>query len=136
MSHADTEILLAANPTIDWRLAPLDGERALGLLDLCGISPAVALSLLQAYQRLVRVLPVGEERRALPLLQRGLHSAIQIASVPRHRFERLWAELFPGEELLAAAVHRAAQGRRSLLLHRHMNDLQANEPHYRAARFK
>jgi hypothetical protein len=128
--------LLAANPATDFRLAVLDDEATRRALDFGGFSPDVALPLLEAYQRLLRVLPSGEEQRALPLLEIGLHSAIQIAGIPRHEFERRWAELFPGEEALAVTVHRTAQSRRGVLLHRHMNVIQHNEPHYRTARFK
>jgi hypothetical protein len=136
MDCSELRALLAANPAIDFRLAVLDDETTQRALDFGGLSPDIALPLLEAYQRLLRVLPVGEEGRALPLLEIGLHSAIQIAGMPRHEFERRWAELFPGEEALAVTVHRTAQSRRGVLLHRYMNVIQRNEPHYRTARFK
>ena len=93
-------------------------------------------SLLKAYQRLVRILPIGEERRALALLESGLHSAIQIASLSRDEFARRWEALFPGEGSLGLAVHDAAIRRRGELVLHHIDRVQHNEPHYRAARFK
>jgi hypothetical protein len=128
--------LIEANPSVDWRFVALDGEQTQSTIDLRGLPPNTALRLLRAYQRLVRILPIGEEHHALPLLASGLHSAIQIASIPQRQFERHWAELFPGDEALAVTVYRVALGRRSDLLHRHMNNIQRNEPHYRTARFK
>lgn len=132
---ADIQRLVAANSGIAWRSVSLDGgfERT---LHLCEMESAAAISILKAYQRILRILPPTEEQRAIPLLESGLHSAIQIAGMPQQHFERHWASLFPGEEALGERVYRAALKRRSELLHRHINDIQRNEPHYRAARFK
>ena len=128
--------LLAANPSVDWRAIRLGSDQARSGIDCNGMAHDAAVPLLMAYQRLVCILPPTEDHRAIPLLESGLHSAIQIASLPQHQFERHWASLFPGEEALGLRVYRAALSRRSALLHRHMNELQRNEPHYRAARFK
>lgn len=128
--------LIEANRTVGWRTIALDGPGTLGALDWRELDPKAMEPLLKAYQRLVRILPPGEERRALPLLEIGLHSAIQIADIPRDEFARRWGALFPGEGALGLAVHRAALRRRSELLLHHINDVQRNEPHYRAARFK
>lgn len=133
---AELQHLIEANPTVDWRAIALDDPRALDALEWRGLERAAMLPLLQAYQRLVRVLPAGEERRAWPLLESGLHSAIQIAGLPRDEFIRRWSALFPGEEALGLAVHGAALSRRSELLPRYIDNIQRNEPHYRAARFR
>ena len=128
--------LIEANPSVDWRAAALDGPGSADVLAWGDLEPKVMTPLLKAYQRLVRILPVGEEARALPLLESGLHSAIQIASLPRDEFARRWAALFPGDDDLGLAVHRAALARRGELVLQHINNVQRNEPHYRAARFK
>src|SRR5678815_5697765 len=122
--------LIVANPSVDWRAI------ALGALDWCEQEPAVMLPLLKAYQRLLYILPASEDRRALPLLESGLHSAIQIADIPEDEFARRWAALFPEDVALGEAVHRSALGRRSTLLLHHIHNVQSNEPHYRIARFK
>jgi hypothetical protein len=136
MAQLDLRTLLAANLSTDWREVAIDDAAERGLLQHCGLPSTTTLALLKAYQRVIRILPKGEEHRALPLLESGLHSAIQIASIPKHAFERHWASLFPGEEALGLTVYRAALSRRSQLLHRHLHEIQRNEPHYRAARFK
>lgn len=132
---AKLQCLIEANPSVDWRTIAL-GDAAPDAMDLRGLDPEAMTPLLKAYQRLVRVLPPSEERRALPLLESGLHSAVQIAEFPRDEFARCWAALFPGEDELGIAVHRAALSRRGDLLLHHVNKVQRNEPHYRAARFK
>jgi hypothetical protein len=134
-ASAEVEFLIRRNAAIDWRAIALD-RAGLDALDWLDLEPAEMTPLLKAYQRLVRILPPGEERRALPLLESGLHSAIQIAELSRDEFLRRWAALFPGEDALGRAVHRAALGRRGELLLHHINKIQSNEPHYRAARFK
>lgn|SRR5678815_2400137 len=128
--------LIEANPSVDWRAIALGDRSALDALDWCEQEPAVMLPLLKAYQRLLYILPASEDRRALPLLESGLHSAIQIADIPEDEFARRWAALFPEDVALGEAVHRSALGRRSTLLLHHIHNVQSNEPHYRIARFK
>lgn len=132
---AGLQWLIEANPAVDWRAIALD-EAGLAALDWRELEREAMVPLVKAYQRLVRILPPGEEPRALPLLESGLHSAIQIAGIPRDEFARRWAALFPGDDALGLAVHRAALSRRSDLLLHHIHGVQRNEPHYRAARFK
>jgi hypothetical protein len=127
--------VIEANPLVDWRAIALD-QPGLDALEWCALERETLAPLLKAYQRLLRILPPAEERRALPLLESGLHSAIQIADLPQDEFLRRWAALFPGEEALGFAVHRTALRRRGDLLLHHINNVQSNEPHYRAARFK
>jgi hypothetical protein len=133
---AGLQCLIDTNPSVDWRMIALDDQLALAAFDWRELEPEAMTPLLKAYQRLVRILPPGEERRALPLLESGLHSAIQIADIPQDEFARRWGALFPGEDALRLAVHCAALRRRGDLLLHHINNVQSNEPHYRAARFK
>lgn len=89
-----------------------------------------------AYQRLLHILPVGEDARALPMLADGLHSAVQIANLRRAEFLARWAGLFPGEAALGETVYANAVVRRSQVLLEYVKAAQADEPHYRAARFE
>jgi len=136
MALSPLQRLIEANPSVDWRAIALHDTGALDALDWCELEPEMVTPLLKAYQRLVRILPASEERRALALLESGLHSAVQIAAIPKDEFARRWAALFPREAALGEAVHRSAIARRSTLLLHHINNVQSNEPHYRAARFK
>jgi len=128
--------VIEANPSVDWPTIALDTREALDALQWRELDPEPIMPLLKAYQRLVRILPVSEEGRAFLLLESGLHSAVQIANIPKDEFARRWAALFPGEAALGEAVHLRALARRSTLLLYHVNNVQSNEPHYRAARFK
>ncbi|TMQ09545.1 MAG: hypothetical protein E6J90_37800 [Deltaproteobacteria bacterium] len=130
------QTLIGMNPSIDWRMIVLDNPGGSDALTWCDLEPKVMTPLLKAYQRLVRILPASEEHRALRLLESGLHSAIQIANLSQDEFARRWAVLFPGDDALGLKVHRAALRRRGELLLHHIDEVQHNEPHYRAARFK
>jgi hypothetical protein len=90
----------------------------------------------RAHQRLLHVLPAGEESRALGLLEIGLHSAVQIANMPKPTFLAQWATLFPGEEELGEVVYQNAVARRAFVALHYVRKAQGNEPHYRAARFR
>jgi hypothetical protein len=136
ISLTDLQCLLEANPSVDWRLLELDDLGVMEALEWRELEATTMTPLLKAYQRLVRLLPAAEEHRALPLLASGLHSAIQIADISRDEFARHWASLFPDDAALGEIVHRNAIARRSTLLLHHINNVQHNEPHYRAARFK
>jgi hypothetical protein len=130
--------LIEANKSADWRASSFDDPNLLGglLWQEREAEQEALIPLLKAYQRLLHILPPSEDCRALPLLKAGLHSAIQIANIPQDQFAQLWASLFPGEASLGEAVHKSAISRRSTLLLHHINNVQSNEPHYRAARFR
>lgn len=130
--------VIEANELVDWRAFSFDDPSLLGGLawQEHEAERGELIPWLKAYQRLLHILPPSEDRRALRLLQAGLHSAIQIANIPEDEFIRQWATLFPGEAALGRAVHRNAIGRRSTLLLHHVNAVQSNEPYYRAARFR
>jgi hypothetical protein len=130
--------IIEANTSLDWRAFSFEDPSLLGSLQWRGHEGQQdeLVSLLKAYQRLLRILPEREEHRALPLLRTGLHSAIQIAGLPREEFVRRWAELFPGEVALGETVHQNAIGRRSYVLLQHIKSVQGSEPHYRSARFR
>jgi hypothetical protein len=130
--------VIEANESIDWRAFSFDESSLLQTLQWQEHEGEQddLIPLLKAYQRLLHILPPSEDRRALSLLQAGLHSAIQIANIRQDQFARQWAALFPGEDALGEAVHRSAISRRSTLLLHHIDSIQSNEPHYRAARFR
>jgi hypothetical protein len=131
------QCIVEANTPVDWRAFSFEDQslQALRWQEHEGEHEEL-IPLLKAYQRLLHILPPSEDHRALPLLQAGLHSAIQIASMPLDQFVQTWAALFPGEAALGEAVHRNAINRRSHLLLHHVNAVQSSEPHYRAARFR
>lgn len=92
-AHAKFTALLKRNPDVDWRAFQFREVGLVDRLDWSGDEQAELLPWLKAYQRLLHILPPAEDRRALSLLQIGLHSAIQIASLPVDDFSRRWAKL-------------------------------------------
>src|SRR4029079_902537 len=84
--------VLDANKQVEWRTISFDDPTLLASLSWQAVEAerAALVPLLRAYQRVLRVLPAGEEHRALPLLEVGLHSAIQIADLARDEFLRRW----------------------------------------------
>lgn len=129
--------------SIDWRsFSFADGSAFAGHAALQGLQNAEAapelelLAALKAYQRLLRVLPAGAEAYALPLLAAGVHSAIQIAELPRAKFAQRWAELFPDQAELGERVYRQAVTRRIHLALHHVQKAELHQPHYNAARFR
>jgi hypothetical protein len=130
--------VIEANEAVDWRAFSFGDPSLLQTLRWrgCEGEQEELIALLKAYQRLLHILPPEQEHRALPLLGVGLHSAIQIAGMPKPEFARRWAELFPGEDPLGDTVYQNAVARRSYVLLQHIHSVQKNEPHYRAARFQ
>lgn len=130
--------LLEANPSVDWRAVSIDDPGLFAGLSWRDLEAARddLIPVLKAYQRLLYILRPSEDHRALPLLGAGLHSAVQIATIPQDQFTQTWAALFPGEAALGEAVHRNAINRRSHLLLHHVSAVQSSEPHYRATRFR
>jgi len=76
---AKLQCLIDANPSIDWRTIALGDGSALDALDWCDLDPEAVMPFVKAYQRLVRILPAGEDHRAPALIASGLHSAIQVS---------------------------------------------------------
>ena len=93
-------------------------------------------SMSSGHQRILHILPPGEEARAEALVARGLHSAVQIANLPLPRFLAEWEAIFPGEAALGEVVYQKAVARRAFVALHYVRKVQDNEPHYKAARFQ
>jgi hypothetical protein len=131
----ELQYIIEVNKSSDWRVTSFADPSVLRRPEQDGSQNNV-IPLLNAYQRILRILPVHDDHLALPLLRAGFHSAIQIANMRKPEFARRWAELFPDDPTLADTVYQNAVSTRSRLLLHHINTLQSNEPHYRAARFR
>lgn len=132
------QYLIVANGSVDWRSFSFGDPDLLQKLrwpEHAGEREHM-LPWLMAYQRMLRILPPGEERRALPLLTAGFHSALQIAGLPRAEFARRWAELFPDEPVLGEIVQRTAISRRGQVFVEHIKAIRSSEPRPGAARIR
>jgi hypothetical protein len=92
--------------------------------------------LLQSHQRLLHILPPGEESRISSMLEIGLHSAVQIAGMAKPAFLEQWTMLYAGEEELGEIIYQNAVARRAFVVLHHIRAVQDQEPHYLAARFQ
>ena len=89
----------------------------------------------KAYRRLLKVMPEGTDHTiVMALLEAGIHSALQIAAIPRHRFVAQHLSLFGEDEASASTFHQHARAIRSRLLVQYMDRLQSNEPHLSTTR--
>lgn len=92
------------------------------------------LELAKAYQRLLRIIPLGDREAALTLLRHEIHSALQIAKMTRKNFMGRFASLLKDEQL-ADAIYQNALKKRGVILLQYLDVYQNNEPHIKAARF-
>lgn len=110
LSYNDPSTLRTANLSEDTQLAELNWK---------GVKkddPQLREHL-RGYQRLLHLVPEGQEKLAQELLARGLHSAILIAAIPLPKFLETAKKLSP-EPAVLEEVHRKATAVRSrLLLH-------------------
>lgn len=130
------ERLLKQNQEIDFKLFHLQNkEKVLGLNwdDLPGNQDDI-IFLLKAYQRLIRILPEQDSSTVIALLRENLHSAIQIASIPKLQFMKRYTKVFDGKKEVAETVYKNALQKRSQLMLQYMNVVQNNEPHIKATR--
>ena len=91
---------------------------------------------LKVYQRLLRVLPEGDPALIESLIRAGLHSAIQIASIPKSKFVLEYGGLFSHDKLLIDATYQKALAIRSQLLIKHISAIQQAEPHTTESKLK
>lgn len=100
------------------------------ITQLLGQGSQTLLPLLKAHQRLIRIIPKEHHDIAFYLLERGLHSAVQIASLSKQHFLAL-TQVQPE---VMTTIYTQAQIKRSQIVIQYMNQLQNNEPHVKAAR--
>lgn len=93
--------------------------------------------LLKAWQRLLKILPESQDEVTVikNLLNNNLHSAVQIASIPKKHFLKEYGHLFNDLEEANAMYHNA-QMVRSQIAVKYMRLKQNHEPHIEAARFR
>ena len=75
---------------------------------------------LKAYQRLLKILPRKNNKLILDLLKANIHSAIQVASMPKQNFISTYSHLFSGKEAAAEIFYNKALAIKTQLLLRHV----------------
>lgn len=75
---------------------------------------------LKAYQRLLKILPRKNNKLILNLLGANIHSAIQVASMPKQSFITTYSNLFSGKEAAAEVFYDKALAIKTQLLLKHV----------------
>lgn len=75
---------------------------------------------LKAYQRLLKILPRKNNKLILNLLGANIHSAIQVASMPKQNFITTYSHLFSGKEAAAEIFYNKALAIKTQLLLKHV----------------
>jgi hypothetical protein len=91
---------------------------------------------LKMYQRLQRVLTADDRVLISSLMQSNIHSAIQIASIPKSKFISNYGELFNNDIELIEKTYQKATAIRSQILIRHIAEVQKTEPHANVPKLK
>ncbi|MTI29867.1 hypothetical protein [Xanthovirga aplysinae] len=89
---------------------------------------------LKAYQRLLRIIPDGSPKIIKALLSENIHSAIQIAAIPKQQFVSRYLDAFGKKHALIEEAYKKAVAIRSQILIRHMDIIQNAEPHVNAVK--
>lgn len=92
------------------------------------------LEILRAYQRVKKIMPELGHTTVLALLKAGLHSALQIAALPKIKFLREYAAVFGSDPAVIEQFYNNALAIRTQVLLQYMEVKQANEPHLSAAK--
>ena len=128
---------LKANPALNLQKFNFLNPAAVAALQWEEGNEAILLPQLKALQRLVRL--TGNVDSAEALYNQGLHSALQIASMPAHKFVDQYKTAFVSNGLSAEAqaqqAHQKALARKSQAVLSYTAIKQQTAPYYRASRF-
>lgn len=90
---------------------------------------------LKAYQRMLRIIPQDKQDLAKKLLENGIHSALQITSIPKTIFIQDNLELFNNDPATAEQVYMRALALRKAVALQYVAYVQQVEPHTRTTSF-
>ena len=84
---------------------------------------------LQAYQRLCRIIPDEKPDIIFALLEKQVHSALQIAAIPRVQFFNTYSNIFGNDRDLIERTYQNALAVRAAIVRQYLTIKQNNEPH-------
>ena len=113
------------NKKVDLQVAKLNDEATLSSFKWTGLesNKEAVQKQLKAYQRLLNILPKKNHELIMSLLGENIHSAIQIASLPKQTWLEKYAQLFSPKSISAEAFYEAAVAIKSRLLLKHLQRL-------------
>lgn len=138
---AGLNAFLHENESVDFRTADLNHPSSIEAFQWDSVVEEEKENLvnqLKAYQRILRVLPDDSsdpdtEAIAKELLNNGIHSALQIAGMPKKSFIKNTTKIFNDNIDLAERVYQKATLRRKTVALQYLNRMQQLEPHAQAA---
>ena len=125
------EKVLEQNTRVNFKTIDLNSEENINRLNWKSSAKDrdEMISMLLAYQRVLRFFPGDERAKIFSLIKNGLHSAVRIGSMSKLDFLKEWAAVYPGENSLGLQIYQNALKKRSRILLQYMDDHQNNEPH-------
>lgn len=81
------------------------------------------ISELKAYQRVLKILPNKDHQLIMKLLQVGIYSAIQVASMSKQNFLTSHSHLFSGKKVTAEDFYNNALAIKNRLLLKHLQQI-------------
>ncbi|NJR38061.1 MAG: hypothetical protein HC781_03425 [Leptolyngbyaceae cyanobacterium CSU_1_4] len=128
---------LSKNKEIDFRTADLLHAPNIDQLEWAGFEheKESLINQLKAYQRVLRVVPPDREDLAKKLLQNGIQSSLQIASIPRKAFIQSNLSLFDQDGAIAEQIYLRALALRKAVALQYIAAVQQSEPHIHTTNF-
>lgn len=119
------------NSDFDFLSANLLNSKTIDSLNWKGLSKHKdqLIVLLKMHQRLQRVLPKNDPVLIESLMKSGIHSAIQIASIPKSKFVLKYNSVFNNNSELIETTYQKAVAIRSQILIKHIAAIQKAEPY-------
>ncbi|MBE7383697.1 MAG: hypothetical protein F6J95_020040 [Leptolyngbya sp. SIO1E4] len=122
---------LRKNKKVDFRTADLLHSSNLDTYKWTGLEDdkESLIEQLKAYQRLLRVVPDGQENLAQKLLESGIQSSLQIANTPKKVFIQDNLKTFGNDRTLAQKVYKRAVAVRKVVALQYMARVQQTGAH-------
>ncbi len=133
---ASLQKFLAQNPKVSMAELDLQSVEQVDALAWKGFSKQKSeiLTQLKGYQRLSKIDTKQPPTVLLHLLREGIHSALQIASMPLPTFLLRHTAPFDGDKQRAEAYYHRAEAVRSRIVIQYMAIKQGHEPHFRSTK--
>ncbi len=130
-SISDLKKFLTKNKGLDLASVNLKDEDTLSTFkwDNKKADHTALLKLLQAYQRISKLLPRPEDKLTISLLKDDINSALVVASISKEKFLANYANQFETHGLDASAFYENAATVKTNVLLEYMRLKQQGEPH-------
>ncbi len=118
----DLKRFISQNKTVNLSTVNLGDPATISGFSWSGLEAGKAemVKALKAYQRLARIIPGENPDIILALLEKNIHSALQIAAIPRPLFLNTYSNMFGKNTDLMERVYRNALAVRAAVVRRYL----------------